>query len=103
MAITRRYASWPPGEQAWVGMDFSDVLPPGVSLATATLTILTNTSPANPVTDFTQGPVELDGRQAWSQISGGSAGTDYQFRWTVGDNHAQTWQRTALLLCAETS
>lgn len=102
--LARRYQpSWPPGEAAWIGLDFSDVLPPGIAIVTGTLTILINQSPVIPQTDFTQGPVVIDGRRVWSQITGGALGTDYQVRWTVGDSREQTWSRTALLLCAETS
>lgn len=103
MAVGRRYPAVPPGEHAWVGMDFSPMLPPGISLTGATLTILTNTSPVQPTTDFTQGPTEIDGRQVWCQIVGGSAGVDYQVRWSVIDTEEHTWNRTVLLLCAETS
>lgn len=103
MAVSRRYSSWPPGESTFIGMDFSNVLPPGTTLATGTLTIVINSNPTQPQTDFTQSPVILEGRQAWSQITGGNAGTDYQLRWTVGDNRQNVWNRTALLLCAETS
>lgn len=103
MAVTRRYASWPPGEVAQLGMDFSDVLPIGTAIQTASLLILVNQSPTLPQTDFTQGAATIQGRQAWVPLQGGNAGTDYQCRWTVTDNLGNTWQRTALLLCAESS
>jgi hypothetical protein len=104
MALSQRYSpSWPPGEAAWIGLDFADVLPPGVVLISASLTLLINRNPVAPQSDFTQGPVTLDGRQAWCEIAGGAEGVDYQARWTVTDNRDHTWNRTALLLCAETS
>lgn len=103
MAVTRRYHSWPPGEAAYVGMDFSDLLPPGTALATGQVTIVINSNPTQPQTDFTISPVQLQNRQAWAQLQGGNAGTDYQVRWTVGDSRQNVWNRTALLLCAESS
>lgn len=104
MSVSRRYQpSMPSGDAAMIGIDASDVLPLGVAITTASLTILTNTSPALPTTDFTQGEVLLLGRQAWCQLAGGAPGTDYQCRWILNDSQGHTWQRTALLLCAETS
>lgn len=104
MAISRRYMpSWPPGEAAFIGMDFADVIPPGVALASAELSIVINRSPPQGQTDFAQAqPITLQ-RQAWCSISGGAEGQDYQCRWTVSDSRGHTWNRTALLLCAETS
>lgn len=84
-------------------MDFSGVIPPGMNIVAANLSILLNTSPTQPSTDFTQGePVPL-GRQVWCDVEGGVAGTDYQVVWTVTDSGQNVWRRTALLLCAATS
>lgn len=104
MALSRRYQpSWPSAESGFIGMDFSDVVPPGVALLSATLSITTNTSPSLPQTDFIQQPAVTEARQAWCTITGGATGVDYQCRWTVLDSTQHTWIRTALLLCAETS
>lgn len=104
MALSRRYMpSWPPGERGYIGMDFSDVIPPGQALITGTMTIVTNTNPTEPQTDFEQTEVTLEGRQAWCLLEGGAVGTDYQVRWVVGDSVDHAWHRTALLLCAESS
>lgn len=105
MALTARYApSWPPDEVAYVGMDFSDVLPPGlVQITAGTLSIVLNTNPVQPTSDFTQQGIIIQGRQVWCRISGGFEGQDYQFRWTVTDNRGHTWERAALMLCAQSS
>ena len=103
MAISRRYLTWPPGEQTYVGMDFSNCIPPGVTLTAASLSIVTNTNPAHATTDFQQQPCEVASRQAWCFITGGAEGTDYQLRWQVSDSHGHTWNRAATMLCAEQS
>lgn len=103
MALSRRYANWPPGETTFVGFDFSAMLPPGVALTSGELSIVINRNPPQAQSDFTQEPVQVTGRQAWCFISGGAAGTDYQCRWTVSDNLNNTWHRTSLLLCAESA
>ena len=79
------------------------MLPAGAVITTATLTILLNQSPTLPTSDFTQQPVQIDGRQVWCTITGGVPGTDYQCRWTITDSLQNNWIRTATLLCAETS
>ena len=104
MALTRRYRpAIPPNEAASIGMDLTPILPPGVIITSATLTILKNTNPTQPTTDFTQGPTTINGRQAWANIVGGTPGTDYQFRWSLTDSQSNIWQRTALGLCATSS
>lgn len=104
MALARRYdPSWPPGETAFVGMDFSHILPPGVTLTAAELEIVVNTNPVRAQADWTQSACETRGRTAWCFVGGGAEGTDYQLRWTVSDNLSHTWHRTGLLLCAESS
>jgi len=103
MSVSNRYLTWPPNEQGFVGYDFSPVIPPGVALANATLTIVTNTNPPLPQTDFTQQPVTIISRQCWCSIAGGAEGTDYQLRFTASDTAGHVWNRTATMLCAEHS
>ena len=104
MALSRRYhPEWPASESGFVGFDFSPIIPPGVTLSSATLTILTNANPPAAQTVWTQAPVVLLGRQAWCSVSGGEAGVDFQFRWLATDTAGNTWNRTALMLCASTS
>lgn len=103
MAITRRYQpSWPSDESAWIGIDYAEVIPPGVILTAGTL-IIAGITPPFAQDNFTLGPVTLIGRQAWCLISGGMTGIDYQCRWLCADSNGQIWSRVALLLCADTS
>lgn len=103
MALSNRYQSHPPGDAHSYGLDFSMLIPMGVGIATGSLEILTNTNPPQTQSDWTQGVVEIGGRQVYSQCSGGVEGTDYQFRWTAVDTLGNTWNRTVLVLCAQTS
>lgn len=104
MALSRRYRpEWPPGETAYVGIDFSPILPPGVILTAGELQIVTNTNPVQGQSDFAQEAVVAKGRQLWCFISGGAEGIDYQLRWTGADSANNTWHRTGLLLCAESA
>lgn len=106
-SVTKRYQPDHPPEEACVfGMDLSFVVPYGVGLVPggASLAIFTNS--ANPVaagSDWQQGPVGIFGRGIYALMSGGVLGTDYQFRWLAVDTDGNTWQRTALVLCAQTS
>lgn len=107
MPLTRRYTpEHSPGDDCTFGMDFSYILPPGVSLqpAGSRLTIFTNAQP--PVaagSDFLISAVSSQGRAIWARVSGGVEGTDYQFRWQAVDTDGNIWNRTALVLCAQTS
>ena len=105
MPLTRRYTpEHPPAESASFGMDFSFIIPPGVGIDDAGLDIFTNTAP--PVaadTDWTKGTVTILGRTVYAQLSGGVEGKDYQLRWMARDTSGNTWRRTALILCAQTS
>jgi|SRR5215471_9460788 len=104
MPLSRRYTpEHAPGEQCDYGLDFSFVIPPGVGITTGDLAIFTNV--ANPVesADFTIGPVTVQGRTIYANLSGGVAGTDYQLRWNATDTDGNSWPRTALVLCAQTS
>lgn len=105
MAISRRYTpEHPPSEACNFGMDFSYVIPPGVGIASGALTIWTNTAaPVDASTDWEIGAVGVRGRAIYAMLSGGVSGKDYQLRWTAIDSAGNTWPRTALVLCAETS
>jgi hypothetical protein len=85
-------------------MDFSAVVPPGVGIASGTLTFQTNTVPPTSSSDFTVTIAPLaTGRALYATISGGVSGTDYQLTWTAIDTDGNVWPRTSLLLCAPTS
>jgi hypothetical protein len=103
--LSRRYTpEHPPGEDCSFGLDFSFILPVGVGIASGSLAILTNTAtPADASADWTIGPVTVRGRALYAMLSGGVAGTDYQLKWTAVDTAGNTWPRTTLVLCADTS
>ena len=105
MPLSRRYMpEKPPEEVSLFGMDFSFVLPPGVGIQNGELTIFSNTQP--PVaadTDFSKGPVSIRGRTTYCPLGGGVVGKDYQLRWTAHDTEGNSWTRTGLILCANTS
>ena len=105
MPLSRRYSpEHPPGEVCSFGVDFSFVVPPGVGLVSGTLAIFTNTAtPSDATSEWTIGPVTVRGRALYAMLKGGVAGTDYQLKWTALDTAGNTWPRTALVLCADTS
>ena len=104
MPLTRRYTpEFAPGETSVVGMDFSFLVPPGVGLASGSLTIWRNGAAPTQVTDFTIGPVSVLGRAVYATLSGGVEAVDYQLRWVATDTAGNVWPRTALMLCARTS
>ena len=104
MPLSRRYTpEFPPGESSLVGLDFSYVIPPGVGIASGALTVWTNVATPVQSTDFQVGEVTVRGRSLYAPLSGGVDGTDYQLRWVATDTQGIVIQRTALLLCAQTS
>ena len=105
MPLSRRFnPEHPPGEDCSFGIDFSFIVPPGVGLRSGSLAILTNTAaPADASADWTIGPVTVRGRALYAMLTGGVAGTDYQLKFTAVDTAGNTWPRTALILCADTS
>jgi len=105
MPISRRYSpEHPPGETCAFGLDYSFVVPVGVGVESGTLEILTNTAaPIDASADWTIGPVTVRGRALYAMLTGGVAGTDYQLKFTAVDTAGNSWPRTALVLCADTS
>jgi hypothetical protein len=104
MALGTRYTpSHPPGDSIAYALDLSPILPRGVGLTSASLTIVRNTNPTAPAPEWNQQPCQIRGRRVYCQIEGGAAGMDYQLRWAFGDNQGQAWQRTVLLACAPTA
>ena len=105
MPLSRRFTpEHPPGENCSFGIDFSFVVPPGVGLSSGALSIFTNTAAPVPADgDWIKGPVNVRGRALYAMLSGGVAGTDYQLKFTAVDTAGNTWPRTALILCADTS
>ena len=105
MPLSRRFTpEHPPGENCSFGIDFSFIVPPGVGLTSGSLAIFTNTaSPVPADADWIKGPVVVRGRALYAMLSGGVAGRDYQLKFTALDTAGNTWPRTALVLCADTS
>lgn len=105
MPLSRRYTpEKPPAEICKFGLDYSFIIPVGVGIDHGTLAIFTNTvAPAPADADFTISPVEVRDRAIYATLGGGVAGKDYQLRWTAYDTAGNTWPRTCLVLCAETS
>jgi hypothetical protein len=105
MPLSRRYnPEHPPGENCSFGIDLSFIVPPGVGLASGSLTIFKNDAVQTPANgDWTIGPVSVRGRALYAMLTGGVAGTDYQLKWTAIDTAGNTWPRTTLVLCADTS
>lgn len=105
MPLSNRYRpEHPTGENCSFGLDFSAIIPPGVGISTGSLAVMTNTAtPADASSEWTIGPVGVQGRAVWAMLSGGVAGSDYQLVWTVNDTAGNTWVRTALILCGNTS
>lgn len=104
MSINNRY--YPPqpvGQSIVYGMDFSNILPPGVTLAQGTVGIQYNTVPPTTALDLTATDLPIQGRRLYATISGGTAGRDYRLTWQGTDSLGNTWFRTVLLLCAATS
>jgi hypothetical protein len=104
MPLSRRYTpEWAPGENANIGIDLSFIIPPGVGISSGDLQVFTNNAVPALSSDFTIGPVAVQGRAIYATLGGGVAGQDYQLRWSATDTDGNVWPRTALLLCALTS
>jgi hypothetical protein len=104
MSLSRRYSpEKPPGETSVFELDFREVIPPGVGIASGALTVWTNTVTPAQSADWTIGPVGVRGRALYATLGGGIEGVDYQLRWVAVDSSGNTWPRTALCLCAQTS
>ena len=105
MALTRRYQPpHPPDETCVFALDYGFILPRGVTLASCTLQIFTNTNPPQEASgDWVQEAVGISGRAVYCGLTGGTAGVDYQLRWVATDTLGNTWPRTTLVLCADTS
>jgi hypothetical protein len=105
--LTRRY--WPalaPGEIAVFGIDFSNVIPFGIGIASGTLFIVQNIVGATgPAIDVTAGAVSVQDRALYATVSAdaGASGTDYVLTWTATATDGKVYPRTALVLCAPTS
>ena len=105
MPVTRRYQpEHPPGEQCYFGMDFSNIIPPGVGVASGTLAISYNSNPPTDASaDWIAGPVGVRGRAIYANLTGGALGTDYQLHWVAYDTQGNVWPRVGLILCSYTS
>lgn len=104
MPLSRRYhPEHPPGESCLFGMEFSFVLPPNTGISSGSLQVFTNTFAPALASEWTVGPVQVQGTAIYAQCSGGTEGTDYQFRWVANDTGGNVWPRVALCLCAQTS
>lgn len=104
MALNNRYLpSHPAGASATYALDFSNILPPGVGIASGGLGLEVNTVPPGPTVDFVVGPPVISGRRIYAQLTGGVAARDYRLIWNATDTVGNLWPRTCLLLCAATS
>lgn len=104
MPLSRRYTpEKPAAEDCLYGLDYSYVIPSGVGIASGTVEVWTNTVPPVQSTDWTIGAVNVRGRAIYARLSGGIEGKDYQIRWTAIDTDGNTWPRTCLQLCSQTS
>lgn len=104
MSINNRYyPPHPAGETLSYGMDFSAILPNGVTLQQGTVSIQYNTVPPTQAFDLSAVGLPIAGRRLYATISGGTAGRDYRLNWQGTDSLGNTLIRTALLLCAATS
>lgn len=105
MPLSRRYTpEHPPGEACYFGLDYSFLIPPGVGIQNGSVELWTNTpSNVQVSSDWVIGPIIIEGRTIMAKLSGGIEGTDYQVRWNVLDTQGNTWPRTALVLCSQTS
>ena len=105
MGLSRRYEpEHPAGETCSFGRDFAPLLPPGVGVVSGSLAIMTNVAlPQAADSDWTVGPVTVEGRAVYATLAGGVSGRDYQLLWTATDTAGNIWPRTALVLVAPTS
>ena len=104
MGLNNRYLpSHPASQQCLYALDFANILPLGVTLASGALTVEYNTVPPLPQTDFTVGPVTATGRRLYASLAGGLSGKDYRLTWIGDDSLGNQWPRACLLLCAATS
>lgn len=84
-------------------MDYAPILPPGVGLASGSVSIVINTNPVASQSAWTIGAVTTEGRRAWCPLAGGAEGTDYQVRWSCTDTLGNIWPITCYVLCAQTT
>lgn len=106
MSINNRYSpSHPAGEQITYGLDFSPILPAGVTIAGGAINVQYNTVPPTTALDLTVAPLTPapNTRRMYAKVSGGTSGSDYRLNWTAQDSLGNTWIRSTLLLCAPTS
>jgi hypothetical protein len=105
LPLSRRYTpEHPPGESCTFGLDYSFILPVGVVIEQGTIAVQTNTAtPVDASADWTIGPVGVTGRKLWARLAGGVLGKDYKIIWTAIDSAGNTWPRSTLVLCADTS
>ena len=85
-------------------MDFSFILPPGTAITSVSINIFRNIQP--PVAadaDWTVSTPFILDRAVYCMLSGGVEGNDYQIRWHITDSQNNVWNRTAMVLCAQTS
>lgn len=103
-SVSVRYQpNHPPTESCNFWMDFSFLIPFGVGITAGSLAIFQHLAFPVASTDWSQGPVIVQGRAIYATLSGGALGKDYELRWTATDTAGNLWPRTALVLCAETS
>ena len=103
MPLSRRYSpELAPGETSVMGMSFEAVIPPGVGIASGTLTISPNTAGG---TGVSAGAVSIHDRTLYATVTAQQSadGADWKLLWTATDTDGNVWPRTGLVLCADTS
>jgi hypothetical protein len=90
--MSMRFDPKTPADVTQVGLDFSPLLPPGVTIQTVTL----ETEPGDLI--VTSGP-EISGTGVSAWISGGTAGQDYLLRFSIHRSDGGADSRTASIYC----
>ena len=106
MSLNNRYEpSHPAGQNILYGLDFANILPDGVTIATpgSSVSVQLNTVPPTNTTDLNPSVDSITGRRIYVRLQGGTAGTDYRVNFQALDSLGNSWLRTVLLLCAATS
>jgi len=110
--LSRRYTpSHAPADGMIYAMDFSPVVPRGTTFPVAAAEVWRNTVAPVLASSTTAGAADWTtpvtvlvwDRIVYAALSGGVDGSDYQVRWSATDSSGNLWNRTALVLCSETS
>jgi hypothetical protein len=105
----RRYYPSHATEKTMYGIDFSTLLPLGVGITDAWVTVYKNLNPwvwVNDTYGTTSTPDELAvsdllirGRRVYVAVWNGVPGTDYVILWNISDTLTNDWQQATYVLC----